>query len=106
MEQPLQVKVPDTVFIRTGYSANAEIVLARASDVPTIPESSIEFGNDSAFVYKIKEEKPKQVFEKKHVKIGISDGVKIEIKNGLTATDQIRGNKIDDKAKDRDKNKK
>lgn len=100
------MKVPDTVFIRAGYSANAEIVLARAFDVLTIPESSVEFGNDSAFVYKIKEEKPKQVFEKSPVKIGISDGVKIEIKDGLAATDQIRGNKIDDKAKNKDKNKK
>ena len=100
------VKVPDTVFIRAGYSANAEIVLARASDVLTIPESSVEFGNDSAFVFKIKEEKPKQVFEKSPVKIGISDGVKIEIKDGLAATDQIRGNKIDDKTKDKNKNKK
>ncbi|MDR1610023.1 MAG: efflux RND transporter periplasmic adaptor subunit [Candidatus Symbiothrix sp.] len=100
------VKVPDTVFIRAGYSANAEIVLARASDVLTIPESSVEFSNDSAFVYKVKEEKPKQVFEKSPVKIGISDGVKVEIKDGLTATDKIRGNKIEDKAKDKDKNKK
>jgi HlyD family secretion protein len=100
------VKVPDTVFIRAGYSANAEIVLAQASDVLTIPESSVEFSNDSAFVYKIKEEKPKQVFEKSPVKIGISDGVKVEIKTGLTTDDKIRGNKIDDKAKDKSKNKK
>lgn len=100
------VKVPDTVFIRAGYSANAEIVLARASDVLTIPESSVEFSNDSAFVYKVTEENPKQIFEKSPVKIGISDGVKVEIKDGLTATDQIRGNKIDDKAKDKNKNKK
>jgi HlyD family secretion protein len=100
------VTVPDTVFIRAGYSANAEIVLAQASDVLTIPESSVEFSNDSAFVYKVKEEKPKQVFEKSVIKIGISDGVKIEIKEGLTADDKIRGNKIDDKTKDKDKNKK
>jgi HlyD family secretion protein len=97
------VKVPDTVFIRAGYSANAEIVLVRASDVLAIPESSVEFSNDSAYVYKVKEEKPKQVFEKSLVKIGISNGVKIEIKEGLTADDKIRGNKIDDKAKDKNK---
>jgi len=89
--------VPDTVFIRAGYSANGEIVLARATDVLTIPESSVEFSNDSAFVYKVKEEKPKQVFEKNLIKIGISDGVKVEVKEGLTANDRIRGNKIDDK---------
>lgn len=100
------VKVPDTVFIRAGYSANAEIVLMRASDVLTIPESSVEFSNDSAFVYKVKEEKPKQVFEKSQVKIGVSDGVKVEVKEGLKAEDKIRGNKIDNKAKDKDKKKK
>ncbi|GHT66274.1 RND transporter MFP subunit [Bacteroidia bacterium] len=104
-EMKAAVKVPDTIFIRAGYSANAEIVLARASDVLTIPESSVEFSNDSAFVYKVKEEKPKQVFEKSPVKIGISDGVKVEVNGGLTADDKIRGNKIDDKAKDKDKKK-
>jgi HlyD family secretion protein len=99
------VIVPDTVFIRAGYSANGEIVLAQVSDVLTIPESSVEFSNDSAFIYKVKEEKPKQVFEKSPVQIGISDGVKVEIKEGLTADEKIRGNVIDDKAKDKNKNK-
>jgi len=94
-------EVPDTVFIRAGYSANGEIVLARVSDVLTIPESSVEFSNDSAFVYMVKEEKPQQIFEKSLVTIGISDGVKIEIKEGLTIDDKIRGNKIDDKTKNK-----
>ena len=98
--------VPDSVFIRAGYSANGEIVLARASNVLTIPESSVEFSNDSAFVYKVKEEKPRQVFEKSLIKIGISDGVKVEVKEGLTTNDKIRGNKIEDKDKTNDNNKK
>jgi len=98
--------VPDTVFIRAGYSANGEIVLARVADVLTIPESSVEFSNDSAFVYKVKEEKPQQVFERNLIKIGISDGVKVEVKEGLTVNDKIRGNKIDDKDKAKDNNKK
>ena len=95
--------VPDTVFIRAGYSANGEIVLARVADVLTIPESSVEFSNDSAFVYKVKEEKPLQVFDRSPITIGISDGVKVEVKKGLTTNDKIRGNKIDDKAKDNNK---
>jgi HlyD family secretion protein len=105
-EMKAAVKVPDTVFIRAGYSANAEIVLSQASNVLTIPESSVEFSNDSAYVYKVKEEKPKQAFEKIPVKIGISDGVKVEIKEGLTDKDKIRGNKIDDKIKEKNKKKK
>jgi HlyD family secretion protein len=86
------VSVPDTVFIRAGYSANAEIVLAKADSVLTIPESSIEFSNDSSFVYIMKTETP-QEFERKHVTVGLSDGIKIEIKEGLTSEDKIRGNK-------------
>ncbi|KAA6303535.1 MAG: Macrolide export protein MacA [Candidatus Ordinivivax streblomastigis] len=98
-EMKAAVKVPDSVFIRAGYSANAEIVLARATDVLTIPESALEFSNDSAFVYIVKAEKPQQEFEKKQVFAGLSDGVNIEIKKGLTLTDKIRGNAIDLKAK-------
>jgi HlyD family secretion protein len=86
------VKVPDSVFIRAGYSANAEIVLSRVTDVLTIPESAIEFSNDSAFVHIVKAEKPEQQFDKKPVTIGLSDGVNIEIKKGLTPEEKIRGN--------------
>jgi HlyD family secretion protein len=99
------VKVPDSVFIRAGYSANAEIVLAQVSDVLTVPESTIEFSSnsDSTFVYVLKEEKPKQVFEKKQITIGLSNGVNIEIKEGLTKDDKIRGNAINKKAKHEEK---
>ena len=88
------VSLPDTSFIRAGYSANAEIVLKRAENVLTIPESSVEFHGDSAFVQLVKAEKPKQVFEKHLIKTGLSDGIKIEVKDGLTATDKIRGAEI------------
>ncbi len=104
-EMKAAVKVPDSVYIRAGYSANAEIVLAKADSVITIPESSVEFSNDSAFVYVVKAEKPEQIFDKKHVEIGLSDGIKIEVKKGLTLDNKIRGNAIDPKAKKEETNK-
>ena len=85
------VVIPDSVFIRAGYSANAEIVLKRAENVMTIPESTVEFKGDSAFVQLLKQEKPKQVFEKHHIKAGLSDGIKIEVTEGLRSEDKIRG---------------
>jgi HlyD family secretion protein len=100
------VKAPDTVFIRAGYSANAEIVLASATDVVSVPESAIEFSNDSAYVHKVKAEKPEQVFEKYPIKIGLSNGINIEIKEGLTMDEKVRGNAIDPKAKLTKKDKK
>lgn len=90
--------IPDSVVIRAGYSANAEIILNKVTDVLTVPESTISFSNDSAFVYVLKDS-VKQEFDKKQVKIGLSDGIKVEIKSGLTLTDRIRGNEKADEPK-------
>jgi len=92
-EMKAAVKVPKDVFVRAGYSANAEIVFSKSQDVITIPESCIEFGGDTAFVYILKTKEP-QVFTKKQIKIGLSDGVRIEVKSGLTTKNKIRGTEI------------
>ena len=80
--------------IRSGYSANAEIVLASADNVLTVPESAIEFSGDSTFVYLVKGEGKTKTYERKQVKTGLSDGVNIEIKSGLTIKDKVRGPQI------------
>ena len=85
------VQMPEDAFIRAGYSANAEIVLKRATDVLTVPESCVEFSGDSTFVQIVKQEKPEQLFEKRAVTVGLSDGIKIEVKEGLSEGDKIRG---------------
>ena len=92
------VSLPDTSFVRAGYSANAEIVLERAEHVLTIPESTVECHGDTAFVQVVKQEKPKQIFEKRQIKTGLSDGIKIEVKEGLTEKDKIRGAAISKEA--------
>lgn len=91
------LQVPEDAFIRAGYSANAEIILERADSVLTIPESTVEFQGDSTFVYLLKQEKPKQVFEKRPIEIGLSDGIHIEVKEGLTTDDSLRGAALTDK---------
>lgn len=87
--------IPEDAYIRAGYSANAEIVLKRAQDVLTIPESTVEFQGDSAFVQVLKQETPQQVFEKRNVTVGLSNGIQIEIQKGLTDKDKVRGAAID-----------
>ena len=76
---------------RSGYSANAEIVLAKANKVLSIPESAIEFSGDSTFVYIVKGEGEKKTYDRRAVTTGLSDGVNIEIKKGITAKDKVRG---------------
>ena len=77
--------------LRSGYSANAEIVLAQASHVLTVPESSIEFTGGSTYVYVIKGRGEQQTYERRKVTTGLSDGINIEIKQGLTTKDRVRG---------------
>ena len=91
------ISVPDSVQIRSGYSANAEIVLQRANQVLAVPESTVEFSGDSTFVYLMTDSVPKQKFQRTQVTTGMSDGIKIEIKKGITAQDKIRGAEKKDK---------
>ena len=74
-------------FIRAGYSANADIVLARVDSVLAVPESVIQFDGDTAFV---EVETDPQVFERKIVELGLSDGINIEIVAGITEEDKIK----------------
>lgn len=80
--------------IRSGYSANANIVLAEVKQALTIPESAIEFSDGNTFVYVIKGEGDKKEYERRSVKTGLSDGIRIEILSGITKKDLIRGPKI------------
>ena len=91
------IQVPDTVMIRSGYSANAEIVLERAQKALTLPESTIEFSGDSTFVYVMTDSVPAQKFERKEVKVGMSDGIKIVIKDGVDGKAKVRGAEKKDK---------
>lgn len=74
--------------LRAGYSANADIVLDKKENVLALKESWIEFKGDTAYVYV---EKEPQVFVKKPIKTGLSDGINIEIVGGLDRETKIRG---------------
>ena len=84
------VKVPSGVTIRSGYSANAEIVLDQAPGVLTLAESAIQWEGDSTFVYV----KGAEGWDKRPVETGLSDGVNIEIKSGLSEGETVRGTEI------------
>lgn len=85
------ISVPDTVRIRSGYSANAEFILENAAGVVSVPESAVEFSGDSAFVYVMTDSIPSQRFVRKQVTTGLSNGLRVEIKKGVAMTDKLRG---------------
>ena len=85
------VQAPDTVVIRSGYSANAEIVLDRVLQTLAIPEGCVEFSGDSTFVYVLTDSVPHQQFRRQPITVGLSDGIQIAVKSGLTSQDKVRG---------------
>ncbi len=79
--------------IRSGYSANAEIVLAEARGVLSVPESAIEFSGNDTFVYVVKGSGKEKTYERRKVTTGLSDGINIEIRSGQKKGETVRGPK-------------
>ncbi len=90
------IALSDSTQLRAGYSANAAVTLQSESQVMTVPESCVEWVGDSTFVYMLTTENP-QTFERKPVITGISNGVNIAIKEGLSGDEKLRGRKQEDK---------
>lgn len=93
------VQIPDSVFVRAGYSANASVVIQSREGVLTLPESTVEFEGDKTYVHVLTsaEGANEQTFDKREVKIGLSDGIDIEVSEGVTSEDKVRGAKEEKK---------
>jgi len=79
----------DTTFIRAGLSANASIILARADGVLAIKEALVQFDSETKKPYVELKIGDKQ-FERTAIEIGISNGIYVEVKKGLTLEDEIK----------------
>ena len=77
----------DEVFIRANYSANADIVLDRRDQVLAIDEGLLQFEGEKTYV---EVETAPQVFERRDIVTGLSDGLQIEVVSGLAESDKIK----------------
>ena len=77
-----KIRIEAGVFIRAGYSANADIILERKDKVLAISERLVKFEDGKAFV---EVEVSPQQFEKRPVKLGLSDGIEAEVVSGVQA---------------------
>jgi len=84
-----EVDVDDDVLIRAGYSANASLVLESKENVLVIPEALLQFDKVTDMPY-VEVSVGDQKFERKDIKIGISDGVNVEVVSGLTEKDKVK----------------
>lgn len=82
------VDLKENQFIRAGYSANANVVLARRDDVLAINEGLVQYENDTATFVEVAT--GDQQFEKRPIELGLSDGIKVEVLNGVGEDDEIK----------------
>lgn len=73
--------------IRANYSANADIVLDEKKQVLAIREALVQYDGDKPFV---EVETSPQTFVRRDVKLGLSDGIKVEVLSGVSKTDKIK----------------
>ena len=79
----------DTTFIRAGLSANASIILAKVDSVMALKEALVQFDPKTKAPF-VEIETGDQEFERKDIELGISDGIFVEVKNGVDKDDKIK----------------
>lgn len=84
-----QITLDENIFIRSGYSANAEIILEKKENALAIKESLLQFDKQGETPF-VEIKTGDQLFEKRNVELGISDGINIEILKGITSGDEIK----------------
>lgn len=83
------LKKQDTTFIRAGLSANASIILARADSVLALKEGLVQFDEETKKPF-VEISKGDQEFERKDIELGLSDGIFVEVKSGLSEEDEVK----------------
>ncbi|WP_047548156.1 efflux RND transporter periplasmic adaptor subunit [Psychroserpens sp. Hel_I_66] len=83
------LKQIDSTFIRAGLSANASIILEKAENVLAIKEALVQYDKETKKPY-VEIVTGDQEFERRDVELGISDGIFVEVKSGITKDDKIK----------------
>jgi HlyD family secretion protein len=83
------IKLDSNYFIRAGYSANASIVLERRDSVLAIKESLLRFDKKTEKPY-VEVKVGDQEFERRDLKLGLSDGINVEVLKGISLKDEIK----------------
>jgi len=79
----------DSIFIRAGLSANASIILAKVDSVLAIKEALVQFDSKTKKPF-VEIKTGEKQFERKDIVLGISDGIQVQIKEGLTFDDEMK----------------
>jgi len=89
-EVEIELDPTDGVLLRAGYSANADLVIREKTGILLIPERLVTFEEEGAKTFverpgELPEDEPRTV----EIETGLSDGLNIEVTEGLSEGDQL-----------------
>lgn len=87
-----ELKIPQEVLLRSGFSSNAQITLKKSENVLTLPERALQFDGDTPNV--LIPDSSEQGFHKQKVKLGLSDGINVEVLDGVELNEEIIDNSM------------
>lgn len=82
------LELPKDLIIRSGYSATAKIKIKTAVNVMLLPARALQFKDDKPYVLLPPQKEGKEPL-KRFIQVGVSDGINVEIKEGLQVGDKI-----------------
>lgn len=83
------VRAPEGSTLRAGYSANAYIVIDRRDKVLALPEKLLQFAGTAPYVEVLVSKEPFEL-QRRELRLGLSDGIHVEVLGGVEADAQVR----------------
>ena len=87
--QTFSIILDDEYIVRAGYSANATIITAKKENVNALSEAVIQYDLETKLPY-VEIEVGDQQFERKDIKLGLADGINVEVVSGVSKDDKIK----------------
>ncbi len=82
-----ELSIPKEVRLRSGFSSTAKITLKKSENVLTLPERALQFNGDTPSV--LIPDTSEQGFHSQPVKLGLSDGINVEVLDGVELNEEI-----------------
>jgi HlyD family secretion protein len=87
-----ELKIPQDVRLRSGFSSSAQIILVKSENVLILPERALQYEGDSPNV--LIPDSSEQGFHKQAVKLGLSDGINVEVIEGVELDEAVIDNSM------------
>ncbi|CAH6897496.1 Membrane-fusion protein [Vibrio chagasii] len=87
-----ELNIPKEILLRSGFSSTAQITLKKSENVLTLPERALKFDGDTPNV--LIPDSSEQGFHKQKVKLGLSDGINVEVLDGVKLDEEIIDNSM------------